>query len=303
LRGLNLDIKSEGKVLLETHKELYEQLIEIPENREMTYVEEIKEEVKIGKPRFKNPKYQWSKNLLVNLRDHLQNIWNFFEKYSYWFDDTLIPLLDTNERRVSKKSIIFLLEEDVWSTDEVYGKYLIEDSKAGLSISYSRREKRIKQITLKTKEESEIREWICKDAIRQIQNQFEFLWNKLEIEIQVCIEEIFHKLQKFALKPNYLQDQLDKTIEISEQWAEAGLLNLGRIVEHWLLNKLGMKSAPLFFDLIREAEISGLIDKNEIKLLRNIRTNYNDLKHKIYYKIDLEDIKLMVKNFSNLFKS
>ena len=64
-----------------------------------------------------------------------------------------------------------------------------------------------------------------------------------------------------------------------------------------------MKSAPLFFDLIREAEIAGLIDKNEVKLLRNIRTNYNDLKHKIYYKINFEDIKLIVKNFSNLFKS
>jgi hypothetical protein len=100
-----------------------------------------------------------------------------------------------------------------------------------------------------------------------------------------------------------LSKKLDKTIEISEQWAEAGLLNLGRILEHWLLNKLGMKSAPLFFDFIREAEIADLIDKNEVKLLRNIRTNYNNLKHKTYYKIDMEDIKLMIKNLSNLFKS
>ncbi len=34
-------------------------------------------------------------------------------------------------------------------------------------------------------------------------------------------------------------------------------VKLGRIVEHWLLNKLGMKSTPRFFDLIREAEIAG----------------------------------------------
>ena len=153
-----MDIKSEGDALLENHKKLYKQLIEIPEKREMTYVEEIKQGVKVGKPRFKNPKYQWPKNLLVDLRNHLQNIWIFFEKYSYWFDDTLIHLLDTNERRVSKKSIIFLLEEDIWSTDEVYGKYLIEESQDGVSISYSRRDRKIKQITLKTKEESEIEE-------------------------------------------------------------------------------------------------------------------------------------------------
>ncbi|TFG22233.1 MAG: hypothetical protein EU529_11035 [Promethearchaeota archaeon] len=120
----------------------------------------------------------------------------------------------------------------------------------------------IRLLTLKTREESEIKEWICKDAIRQIKPQFEFLWNKLENEIQVCIEEIYHKPPKFTLEPDYLKKQLDKTIEISEQWAEAGLLSLGRIVEHWLLTILGMKNAPLFLDLIREAEIAGFLEQN-----------------------------------------
>ncbi|MFW9873472.1 MAG: hypothetical protein ACFFG0_10235 [Candidatus Thorarchaeota archaeon] len=298
-----MDIKSEGEALLEIHKKLRKELIEIPKNREMTFVEEIKEGGKIGKPRFKNPKYQLPKDLMINLRDHLQNIWNFFNKYSYWFDDTLMPLLHSDERRVSKKSIIFLLEEDVWSTDEVYGDYLIEEIKDSISISYSRRDRKLQQVILESKEESEIKEWICRDAIGQIQNQFEFLWTKLETEIQALIDEIFHKPPKFTLEPDYLKEQLDKTIEISEQWAEAGLLNLGRILEHWLLNKLGMKRAPFYSDLIRDAEIARLIDKNEEKLLRNIRSNYNNLKHKTYYKIDIEDIKLMVKNFSKLFES
>ena len=64
-----------------------------------------------------------------------------------------------------------------------------------------------------------------------------------------------------------------------------------------------MKNAFFGVDLIREAEIAGLIDKNEEKLLRNIRTNYNSLKHKTYYTIDTEDIKTMVENFSRLFHS
>ncbi|MHA1755152.1 MAG: hypothetical protein ACTSVV_00175 [Promethearchaeota archaeon] len=298
-----MDIKSEGALLLQNHKKLYKELIEIPEKREMRYVEEKGDGYKIGKPRFKNPKFQWSSSLLVNLRNHLQKIWNFFEKYSYWFDDTLRPLLDTNERRVSKKSIIFLLEEDVWSTDEVYGEYLIEEDQNSVTISYSRRERKMKQITLKPKHESEIEEWICKDAIRQIQTQFKFLWNKLETEIQICIEEIFHKIPKFTFDLDYLKDQLDKTVAISDDWAEAGLLNLGRILELWLLYSLGMKSASLEIDLIRKAEVAGLLDKNEVKLLRKIRTNYNNLKHKIYYKIDNKVIKAMVENFSKLFKS
>ena len=144
-----MDIKLEGKTLLDNHNMLYEQLIKIPEKREIIYIEEMEGGVKVGKPRFKNPKYQWSMSLLVDVRDQLQNIWNFFDRYSYWFDDTLIPLLNTDERRMSKKSIIFLLEEDVWRTDEVYGKYLIEESQNGIIISYSRRERKMKQITLK----------------------------------------------------------------------------------------------------------------------------------------------------------
>jgi hypothetical protein len=298
-----MDIKWEGKPLLDNHKKLFEQLIEIPEKREMIYFEEMIDSVRVGNPRFKNPKYQWITSLLIDVRDHLQNIWNFFSKYSYWFDDTLIPLLNTDERRISKKSIIFLLEEDVWCTDEVYGRYFIEENQDGITISYSRRERKMKQITLKSKNGSEIKDWICKDAIIQIKNQFKFLWGKLETEIQVCIDEIFHKQPKLTFKPDYLKNQLEKTITISEQWPEAGLLNLGRIIELWLLTSLGKKSTSRYVDIIREAQIAEILDKHEAKLLRNIRTNYNNLKHKTYYKIEIEEIKTMVERFSNLFNS
>ncbi len=152
-----MDIKSEGNSLLDNHKKLYDQLIEIPDKRDMMYLEEMEEGVKVGKPRFNNPKYQWTTSLLVRVRDHLQNIRNFFDKYSYWFDDTLIPLLNTDERRISKKSIIFLLEEDVWCTDEVYGKYLIEENQDCATISYSRRDRKIKKINMNTKDETEIK--------------------------------------------------------------------------------------------------------------------------------------------------
>ena len=261
------------------------------------------EDVKVGKPRFKNPKYQWITSLLVEVRDHIQNIWNFFSKYSYWFDDTLIPLLNIDERRISKKSIIFLLEEDVWGTDEVYGKYLIEENQDGVTISYSRRDRKIKKINMNTKDDSKIKNWICQDAIGQIKNQFNFLWGKLETEIQVCINEIFHKQPKLILKPEYLKEQLEKTIIISEQWAEAGLLNLGRIIELWLVTSLEYDRTPFYTDLIREAEIADIIDKHGVRLLKNIRTNYNNMKHKADYKIEPKVIKAMVEKFSNLFNS
>ncbi len=148
-----------------------------------------------------------------------------------------------------------------------------------------------------------IKDWICKDAKKQIENQFKFLWGKIETEIQVCLEETFHKQPKLTLKPDYIKNQLEKTITICEQWAEAGLLNLGRIIELWLLTSLGKKSVFRGEDIIREAEIAGILDKHGVKLLRNIKTNYNNLKHKTYYTIENEDIKTMVERFSNLFNS
>ena len=42
-KGITLDIKLEGEALLEKHKKLHGQLVEIPENREMDYNEKIKE--------------------------------------------------------------------------------------------------------------------------------------------------------------------------------------------------------------------------------------------------------------------
>lgn len=114
---------------------------------------------------------------------------------------------------------------------------------------------------------------------------------------------MFHTQPKLALKPEYLKNQFEKTISISEHWAEAGLLNSGRIIELWLLTNLGYESAPFCADLIREAEIAEILDKHEVKLLRNIRTNYNNLKHKAYYKIEPKVIKAMVESFSNLFNS
>jgi len=114
---------------------------------------------------------------------------------------------------------------------------------------------------------------------------------------------MFHTQPKLSLKPDYLKNQLEKTISISEQWAEAGLLNLGRIIELWLLTSLGYECAPFYADLIREAEIAEILDKHGVRLLKKVRTNCNNLKHNINAKIEPEEIIAMVKSFSNLFNS
>ncbi|MHA1248661.1 MAG: hypothetical protein ACTSRP_01585 [Candidatus Helarchaeota archaeon] len=294
------DIKIEGRKLLEEHHSLFKELIKIPDKREVIYREEIKPIGKIGKPRFKNPKYKWEKNLLVRLRNHLQNIWNFFEKYSFWFDDTIIPLLHTDKRRVSKKSIIFLLENDVWNTDEIYGDYLIEIKENNTIISYYRRNRKIREFRLKTMNDLQIQEWICRDAVRQIKKQFKYLWRKLESEIDVCINEFYYREPKLRVSSKYLIDQLKKANDIVDQWPEAALFSLGRILELWLLINLDERNSQ-FNDLIRRAEINGIIGKNERKFLERIRVNYNDLKHNLYYKVKVDTIKNLIRGFNEFF--
>ena len=292
-----MNIQEEGNKILNEHAELYKKLIQIPTKREIEYREEIENGKLIGKPRFKQREYEWSLDLLKDLHNHLQNIFIFFEKYYFWYDDILIPLIDKRFRRNSKKSIIFLLEQDIYATDEIYGDYLIEKIKNKTVLSYHRRDKKIRQFKINTTNSEEIKKWICRNAIYQIQEQFKFLWNRLKTEIKVCMEEFYHKKRETVLSLQYLKEQVHKVNEILNVWPEAALLNIGRIIELWLKNELEYRSLEKFDDIIRFAEVDGLISKQERKLLSLIRKNYNDIKHNLYYKVDKAVISKLISDF------
>ncbi len=50
-----------------------------------------------------------------------------------------------------------------------------------------------------------------------------------------------------------------------------------------------------------EAEIKGIINKHQEKLLRKIRSPYNSLKHKAYFKVNRDDVSNLIEEFLNLF--
>jgi len=279
------DILEEGNSLLKKHRILFKKLIQIPETREIMFRIDIEENLNIGKPRFKNRHYSWPKDLLKDLRDHLEDIWNYFDKYSHWIDNSLMSLISYTKRNESKKSIIFLLEKDIWETTEVYGDYLIEKREDHSVVSYRRFDKKIISFIINTIKDLEIEAWIRKDAIKQIKEQFYYLWIKIETEINICIIE-----------------QLKKTKEIVENWPEAALLNLGRICEMWLLILLDKESSGFNEDSLKLAERNNIIDKDEFKFMKKIRRNYNDLKHKRYYKVDKSLIFSFILDFSKFFK-
>ena len=123
-----MDLKAEGQNFLKIHEELYSELLKIPSERELSFKLVEKDGLTVGQPRFMPRYYEWPTELKIKLRDHLQEVWNFFDKYSHWVDDSIMSILSYSKRSTSKKSIMFLLERDVWETDEVYGDYLIEKS-------------------------------------------------------------------------------------------------------------------------------------------------------------------------------
>jgi len=296
-----MDIKSEGKKLLSTHAELYNNLSNIPSEREIEFHNEFEGERWFGKPRYKQPKFQWDEQLFIELRDHLQEIWNFFERYNYWLDETVLPLIESGSRRTSKKSIIFLLENDVWNTTEVYGKYLIEKGVEKTIISYYRFATKIKETSIDIVEDKHIGEWICNDAITQIKKQFKSLWSRLETEINVCIKEEYTKKPRVYLTNEYLKEQY-KIIKYNlKDWPEASLLCLGRICELWLLSLLKKKHKNYHESLINHAKKEGLIDKNQVILLFKVKSNYDYLKHKLYYQIDAGLVNELINQFSKFF--
>lgn len=298
---INLDIKSEGKKLLIKHSKLYKKLEFIPNEREIEFREEFIDGKWFGKPRFIRPKYQWDELLFTELRNYLQEIWIFFEKYNYWLDETILPLIEANSRRTSSKSIIFLLENDVWNTSEVYGRYLIEKGTKKTVISYYRFDTTINKNTLDINDENQIKKWVCNDAKEQIKLQFFSLWSRLENEIKVCIAEEYSKKPRIYLTDENLKKQYEMVKNDLKSLPEASLLCLGRFCELWLLILLNQKHKKYQENLIDQAHKEHKINMNQVRLLYKIKRNYNHLKHKLYYQIDIGLINELVSQFSELF--
>ena len=292
-----MDITEKVSKLLSKHKIIGDQLVEIPTRRVMTYREELQDKQLIGKPRFDPKNLEWDSKLLVKVRDHLQKIWNLFAEYSYWFDDRLKEILLHELRRLSKKSILFLLERDVWETDEVYGDYLIEDNEETTKISYFRFYHKFKTFSLPKKSYSERETWIKKNVVNQIQTQFLLLWMELETEIQTCQDEKFKRPIPIQLTDEDLIRQYECCHEMLGISREAALLMLGRLEEVWLLKTMGRTRIRQGHYLLSLAELKGVINKSNRRLFQQIRTNYNRLKHDTTYDINQCDVESLIRQF------
>jgi hypothetical protein len=292
--------ETQGQQLLANHQILYDLLVKIPRSRPIKYREEKMGEKWIAKPRFSPRIYQWDPTLLSKIKDHLQQIWDYFSTYSFWFDGSLYPLIAWDDRRCSKKSIIFLLERDVWETDEVFGDYLIEEKEGCMSLSYYRFDQKYKTHHTPLMDENERNEWVCMDAQNQIINQFVYLWERLAIEIQSCVNETFSKGVRILLNSDELKLRFAQIADFYPKYPEVALLSLGWIAEQCLLLLLDLPEKGIYDDLIRLAEVKEIISPKIGKFFRLVRGQYNKLKHKAYYRVDPQVLKAIIEQFREL---
>ncbi len=275
---------------------LQELLVKVPWNRKM----HVRWDGDIAKPRFEQP-YQ-PLDSLTEVLMHLQNVWDFLSRYNYYFDEKVISFIHRDTRRSDKSSVIFLLEHDVWETDEVYGDYLIEQEGSILKISYYRREQKRKTQTIPLLKGEVLNEWIMNDARKQIQDAFLTKWKLLELEIQTCIEGLHLRPTSEPLTNKELLFQLEQGERLVETSPEIAMLVLGRVAELWGILALGQKEKKPNQFLLDELQKAGKIDDHQKKLLNGIRILYNSVKHKTDFWLETQDVKIRYLQFRKIFQ-
>ena len=71
----------------------------------------------------------------------------------------------------------------------------------------------------------------------------------------------------------------------------------------WILTTLDRPNGQYGEDLVKEAELQDIITKQEFKLLKKIKHEYNNLKHKRYYCCKKERVNNLVSKFQAIIKN
>lgn len=290
------ELRRRGEEILERHRELQESLAEIQWTREMT----VNWDGDRAKPRFEQP-YRPLDDLTEVLQ-HLQNIWDFLSRYNYYFDEKVISFFYKDTRRSDKSSVIFLLEHDVWETDEVYGDYLIEREGNSLNVSYYRREQRRRTRTIPLLEGDKLNDWLMEDARKQIREAFLVKWSLLELEIETCIEGLHLRPVEDPLTDKELLEQLEEGERLVDTSPEIAMLVLGRVAELWGLLALGQEQKRENQRLLDELRKSGKIDCHQKKQLNKIRILYNSVKHKVDFRSETDEVRDCYRQFRKVFQ-
>lgn len=174
-------------------------LRKIPEERKIiTNIEIIskKPKVFIYKPRFQPPFKSLPRKLKNQIHKLLNKIGTNFSDSCKEEVTIMQNIFDLSIE--NKKSLIFLLENNIHQTDEVFGDYYAEKINTKYKIYNKRRDTIRRELENRVIFEN-LNEYIEKDAICQIQDQFDELWTQIINKID-SIEIYFKNLKENAQK-------------------------------------------------------------------------------------------------------
>jgi hypothetical protein len=279
--------------LLSEHDELGRILAEIPDIRKMSYVEEVKDDQKFGKPRFNPPSYLINPDLELRVTSYIDALKLFFNSRNYLIRDDFDILFDAKQLHKNKYSPLFLLENDVWNTDAVYGLYLIENMNNNIEIYYYRRNQ--KRLKLEY-DGSEIHEFIIQDARNQIKREFCFLWDQLNKEIQIADE--LHRLTSVKLTGMDLNKLLKTSKFLVETNTIAACLMLGRGIEMLCRIVIRKNNRHKLAQMLKILKNNKIVSDEDYDNLDRIRIVYNNTKHTLNYEVDPDEINHLWSEFS-----
>ena len=251
----------------------------------------------IYKPRF-NPQFKLvDKPLKSNFNKLLADINNYLKEYSPDEFKNLEHIFKGD--LYNKKSITFLLENDVWATDEVYGDYLVEKFKDHYEIFYYRWKRKIKQLENQDLL-PDITNYIMKDAIIQIQTQFDKIWECLEVEIEKSLQNYESLKNRYAgFKKNIT---LEEMLEVGKKYLNINIFlsvfYIGYVLEHLLRIKLNKLNDHVGLGwLIYFSKRKNILTKSEAKICNKIKDAYNKTKHKMDYRVKPERLSRLYDKF------
>lgn len=284
--------------ILIIHNKLREYLIEIPKTRSMRYTQVEREGLIIGKPRFNPPKYSFGGKLAQDLLIYFAQLKEYFISRNFEIREDLNDILDPNKMSSSKYSPIFLIENDVWNTDAVYGEYLIETVDSEIEVHYFRRNEKRGKISLT---DSNIEILILADARFQVINQFNYLWDSLRKEIEIS-DTLFLRSQ-IMISNDYLLEQFETSRYLNEVNPIAACLIMGRCMEMFCKIKLNKIKGSGLSRLVSNLKNQDIITQHEFDVLDEIRVIYNMTKHDLQYEIDSKYVIDLWGQFALIIKS
>lgn len=286
------------KDLVILHDKLREELVKIPSNRNMIYTQVSRDNLIIGKPRFDPPSIDLEQNLEEKLLEFIEKCRDYFVLMDYKVRDDLEDFLNLKEFHNSKYSPIFLIEQDVWKTDGVYGDYLIEEKDIGSEVNYTRRGQKRGNVNL---ELDSFEKSIIADARKQIVTQFERIWKSLAKEIEKA--DVLFERSQIKISNRFLQEQFESSEKLLAINPIAACLIMGRCLELFCRMKLNIKTRVGLAKMIVDANTLNIISNSEYVIFDEIRDMYNSLKHELTYEIDPEELKRKWLSFADIFKS